>query len=196
MKRLWPNRLGPQMALLTVGLLVAVQFVSIAVFALMLPRSVPAFEPGWLVERLASLADGAMAQPAAARPAWLEAQPEARWFTFHFDALPDLLDLPQEAQTSAWLTTMLAAQTKHPWARIDVSIGRPRAVGPIAPPRLERIPPQSAEVQPMPTALVSPQMTRWLPSARRMTQPLRCQASGPAMSCQEPATVGVAEARR
>jgi signal transduction histidine kinase len=154
MKRLWPNRLGPQMALLTVGLLVAVQFVSIAVFALMLPRSVPAFEPGWLVERLASLADGAMAQPAAARPAWLEAQPEARWFTFHFDALPDLLDLPQEAQTSAWLTTMLAAQTKHPWARIDVSIGRPRAVGPIAPPRLERIPPQSAEVQPMPTALV------------------------------------------
>jgi signal transduction histidine kinase len=153
-KRLWPSRLGPQMALLTVGLLVAVQSVTVVVFAAMLPRSVPAFEPNWLVERLAYLADGAMAQPAAARAAWLGAQPEAHWFAFHFDEPPELAVLPQEAQTSAWLTTMLAAQSKYAWTRIDVSTGRPRAVGPIAPPRLERIPPQTAEELPMPTAIV------------------------------------------
>jgi len=153
-KRLWPSRLGPQLALLTVGLLVAVQMVSVAIFALMLPRSVPAFEPKWLVERLTHLADGAIAQPPEARPAWLAAQPEARWFSFHFDESPELMVVPPEARVSAWLTTLVAEKTTFPWARIDVSTGRPRAVGPIAPPRFERIPPQSTEEPPMPPAIV------------------------------------------
>jgi signal transduction histidine kinase len=153
-KRLWPSRLGPQMALLTVGLLLAVQIVSVAVVAAMLPRSVTSFEPNWLVERLAHLADGAMAQTAAARPAWLEAQPEARWFAFHFDEPPALTSLPQESQASAWLTAMVAAKTTRQWTRIDVSTGRPHALGPIAPPGFERIPPQSFGEVSMPTAIV------------------------------------------
>jgi signal transduction histidine kinase len=152
--RFWPSRLGPQMALLTVGLLVTVQIVTVVVVAAMLPRSVPAFEPGWLVERLAYLADGAMAEPAASRPAWLAAQPEARWFAFHFDEPPELTLAPQEAQASAWLTTMVAAATKRGWTRIDVSTGRPRTFGPVAPPGFERIPPHSSDETPMPSAIV------------------------------------------
>ncbi len=153
-KRLWPSRLGPQMALLTVGLLVAVQIVTVVVFAAMLPRSVSTFESGWLVARLAYLADGAMAQPPAARLAWLDAQPEARWFAFHFDEPPELTLLPQEVRASAWLTAMVAAKTTRTWARIEISTGRPRALGPVAPPGFERIPPQSADEVSMPATIV------------------------------------------
>ena len=81
-RRLLPRSLGTQIALATVALLAVVQACSVAILVLTRPPPPPIFDPDWLSQRLAALAVGAGAEPAAERRAWLDGQAEARWFEF------------------------------------------------------------------------------------------------------------------
>ncbi len=90
-RRLTPRGIVPQTVLFAVGLLIAVQIGSIAVFESLRPTNFTLFEPSWLEEHLPELAAGALAQPASERLGWLRARPEAAYVNFARDtvALPD-----------------------------------------------------------------------------------------------------------
>ncbi len=87
-RRLIPRGIVPQAVLFAVGLLVAVQVGSIAVFEAMRPTNFTLFEPGWLEEHLPDLAAGALAQPAGERLGWLQARPEAAYVNFAREPAP------------------------------------------------------------------------------------------------------------
>jgi signal transduction histidine kinase len=144
-RRLWPQRLAPQLALLSVVLLLAVQIGSVALVAMLLPSSVPTFDSDWLTERLAFVADGAMAQPRDSRSAWLAAQPEMRWFVFQTSDAPLLITSNSDDADSHFLTTQLAARSTRNWKRLELVAGAPRALGALGPPRFERVPPRPVD---------------------------------------------------
>ncbi|MBC8792018.1 MAG: two-component sensor histidine kinase [Tagaea sp. CACIAM 22H2] len=125
-RRLIPRGIVAQTVLFAVGLLVAVQVGSIAVFESLRPTNFTLFEPGWLEEHLPDLAVGALAQPAGERLDWLRARPEAQWLNAARDnAAP--AD-PQSASCAALrdLETRLARETG---TRAILDIGRPRGPG-------------------------------------------------------------------
>ena len=143
-RRLWPQRLAPQLALLAVALLIVVQLASVTVFALLLPRTVSAFDPDWLTRQLAELADGAFAVPRPERAAWLAARPEQQWFAIELNPrrfVPASDDDMRDE--SGRLLAQLRARTTRDWETLEISTGRPRVLGPVVPPRIERVPPLS-----------------------------------------------------
>jgi signal transduction histidine kinase len=141
-RRLWPQRLAPQLALLSVALLIVVQLASVSVIALLLPRTVSAFDPDWLTQQLAELADGAFAVPKPAREAWLATRPELQWFSIEWNPrmVPPARDADMHHE-SLRLKAQLQARTTRDWENLEISTGRPRALGPFTPPRIERVPP-------------------------------------------------------
>jgi len=142
-RRLWPQRLAAQLAALAVVLLIVVQLASVTVFALLLPRTVSAFDPDWLTRQLAELADGAFAVPGPARAEWLAARPERQWFAIELNprSVPAAGERDMRAE-SARLRGQLQARTARDWETLDIYTGRPRMLRPVAPPRIERVPPQ------------------------------------------------------
>ncbi len=148
-KRLWPSRLGPQMALLAVCMLMAVQIGSVGLLALQARPTVQTFDSDWLAERLAALADGAMALPRAERAAWLARQNEARWFVFETDGAPMLVTSQADDAESAYLTAALAGHSKRAWKQIELAVGPPRTFRAFGPPAFERVPPLASRTEPV-----------------------------------------------
>ncbi len=87
-RRLIPRGIVAQTVLFAVGLLIAVQVGSIAVFESLRPTNFTLFEPNWLEEHLPELAAGALAQPALERLGWLRARPEAAYVNFMREPVP------------------------------------------------------------------------------------------------------------
>jgi len=148
-KRLWPSRLGPQMALLAVCMLMAVQIGSVGLLALQARPTVQTFDSDWLAERLAALADGAMALPRAERAAWLAQQNEARWFVFETDGAPMLVTSQADDAESAYLTAALAGHSKRAWKQVELAVGPPRTFRAFGPPAFERVPPLASRTEPV-----------------------------------------------